>query len=175
MTAFRSDVSLGATNSLNRPIICPQDFFKTPPRRRGPNTAQWQWQWQWHSQWFVHTASSKNPPMLARETQGQCSLIPNAAREPKAGMEVEGVQHCHAIQAVEHANSATRLTPHASGHTPRTFCCSARLSGSAMYSVKRARAGTFLRSHRRMRPSRPLGICPQPQACHSSALSVHTT
>jgi hypothetical protein len=51
--------------------------------------------------------------MLARETQGQCSLIPNAAREPKAGMEVEGVQHCHAIQAVEHANSATRLTPHA--------------------------------------------------------------
>ena len=44
-----------------------------------------------------------------------------------------------------------------------------------MYSVKRARAGTFLRSHRRMRPSRALGTCTQPHACHSRALSVQSS
>ena len=85
------------------------------------------------------------------------------------------MQHWYVMQAVEHDSSATRLTPHALRHTPRTFCCSARLSGSAMYSVKRARAGTFLRSHRRMRPCRPAGTCPQPHACHSLALSVQTS
>jgi len=74
MTALRSDQSLGATNSLNRPITCPHHFFKNSTKKAWAQVLACHTQCQCS---LKHSASARSLP-----TQQESHRAKNAMSAP---------------------------------------------------------------------------------------------